>query len=165
MNLCAFSPSRQYRYALFHRWDEEGEPVNAIAWICLRALPGGNETALDKELRQVKKLSEAMGYNAFLALSLFAWVQGDAREWMKARNPVGFENDEIIGKMLAHYPRVIVAWGKVNGYLSRAQTVAKIVQGVKAEMFCVGINLDGSPKQPLKVVGNVSMQPYTLPKA
>lgn len=174
MNLCAFSQSRQYRYSLIHRLEDEtpllpGDVLSQtkgpriVAWIGLNPSTA-DENKLDPTLRRVKSFSQAWGYDGFVMLNLFAWRDKNPKEMMKVRDPVGPENDAQIVRHLneLNIDRVVVGWGTFGGYLSRVEKVMKLLQTTKAEIVCLGINGNGSPKHPLYIRGDVSVQPYKL---
>lgn len=161
MNECTFSECRRWRYSLIHRWDDvfQHEAV-LLPWIGLNPSTA-DENNLDPTLRRIAGFTrKQVGYNGFVMLNLFAWRATDPAAMMRVSDPVGRENDAtILRHARAGFP-VVCCWGAHGGHLSRWRAVAKMLREHGAKLVCLGTNKDGSPKHPLYLRGDATLQPW-----
>lgn len=89
-------------------------------------------------------------------------------------DPVGPTNDGDICAALEEISLsggfVIAAWGKISPPVSwrgpaqaRIAVVTEMIRAAGLKIFCLGTNLDGSPKHPLYVPGDAPLLPWPTP--
>ncbi len=154
MNICIFSPDRDYRYTLKHEWDAS---LPCIAWIGLNPSTA-DESKLDPTLRRVKDFSQRWGYGSFIMLNLFAYRATDP-EMMKCRDdPVGPYNDGHILTSISHCKQIVVCWGRHGGYAGRGEDVIRKIARIRP-ISCLNLNKDGTPIHPLYVKADTPLKP------
>jgi hypothetical protein len=139
-NGAAFSPDRQYRYALWRIWDKS-KPL--VMFIGLNPSTA-NESGNDPTINTVRALSMYWGYGGFYMMNLFAIVSSDPSVLKTHPDPLG-ENDGWIEKISQQCKTVVFAWGAFKEAKERCQ---KIMDQFP-DALCIKILKDGSPKHPL----------------
>jgi len=64
--------------------------------------------------------------------------------------------------MLNQVEYVLCAWGTKGNFLRQAKKMAGFVAASK-DMYCLGVNKNGSPKHPLYVKSATALMPYLNP--
>ena len=103
------------------------------------------------------KLAKDDGYRGMTEVNLFAYRCGKKEDLLRAVqdrdiDPVGPENDQVIAHAVQEADRVVVAWGVADNRPTsrRAQEVEKLLKGSGKQLYCLGKNQDGSPKNPAR---------------
>ena len=104
------------------------------------------------------KLAKDDGYRAMTEVNLFAYRAPEKAELLRAVqgqgiDPVGPENDQVIVQTIQETDRVVVAWGAVATNpltRKRSQEVVELLKGTGKQLYCLGKNQDGSPKNPAR---------------
>lgn len=144
-----FSECRKYRYALWRIWDES-KPL--VMFIGLNPSTA-NESSDDPTIRRVKKFASDWGYGGVYMMNLFAFVTPYPEQLSKCEDSLG-DNDGWLEKISEKCERIIFAWGSFQEARERAIEVLH-----KFEGYALVINLDGSPRHPLYVRGDVEPVP------
>ena len=147
-NECVFSPDRNHRYTLIHRWDELLNPNHGIAWICLNPSTA-DENQLDPTLRRIRDFSAMWGYSFFVMMNLFAWRATQPADMKRTTDPIGPDNDRLIAHWSKKVDRVMLGWGEHGAHLGRDQQVLAYLD--RSKTFCLERNASGQPKHPLYV--------------
>jgi len=77
--------------------------------------------------------------------NLFAYRARETEELLRARDPVGPKNDEILLAMAAGADVVIAAWGNQGAYLGRAT----VVRSMLPHLYYLRLTRRGQPAHPL----------------
>ncbi len=146
-----FDSKRVYRYVLWRLWNRESPPLITIMLNPSTA----DEEILDPTVKKCVKWARVWGYGGLYVLNAFALRSTDpellAEHVHEGKDPVGPENDFHITKALAEHPgaRLVVGWGKHATLLNRHQRMIELLAA--RELYCLGINKDGSPQHPLYI--------------
>ncbi|WP_421717467.1 DUF1643 domain-containing protein [Algiphilus sp.] len=156
MNNCDFSPCRQYRYTLWHRW-ADGPHCQFVGLNPSTA----DETQLDPTLRRCVQYAKDWGYSALCMTNIFAFRATDPRD-MKARtDPVGDENDFFLRDVAKDAGIIIAAWGTHGAHMGRAALVVEFMP----PMHALKITQHGHPGHPLYLRRDARPVPYRHPEA
>lgn len=144
-----FSPCRTWRYDLWRIWDAD-RPYLAVI--------GLNPSTADEErndptVTRCQRFARDWGYGGLDMLNLFALRSTDPRELLKAADPIGCGNPDMIYSIAQRAGRVLVAWGDWAGRIERRAAASYLETVVLADLplYCLGINKSGEPKHPLYV--------------
>lgn len=149
-----FSPCRTWRYALWRTWDDT---LPVIAFCCLNC-SSADEKVDDPTVRRCITFSRDWGAGSFIMLNAYAFRSTDPRGLKSAADPVGPNNDKALEYWASRASQIVVAWG-VHIEPHRAERVLKIFD---REVFCLGVNNDGTPKHPLYIKRSAERIPYRL---
>jgi hypothetical protein len=156
-NDCHFSSDRRHRYTLLHRISPLfGDRL--IMWIGLNPSTA-DEQQLDPTLTRIRSFSEREGYDGFLMTNIFGFRATDPREMIRARDPIGPENDAALLAAAARCDKVVAAWGAHGVHQARAAAVAKLLG--RHQLWSLGSTKDGHPRHPLYVKGDQPLVRWT----
>jgi hypothetical protein len=158
MNACIFSPDRNYRYLLIHKWNGLF-PERVCMWIGLNPSIA-DELKLDNTLRRIRAFSAAAGFNSFYMVNLFALVATDPKVMKAHPAPVGPENDQHIERALKKVMTVFVAWGAHGKHFDRDRQVLALLRD--RQVCCLALTREGCPKHPLYLKGTLRPIPYLM---
>lgn len=141
-----FSLCRTWRYALTRRWQPN---TVGIAFLMLNPSTA-DAFELDPTVRRCIGFAKAWGYGGLLVLNLFGLRSTDPRGLKTHPDPVGPDNDTVIGQWLDLLSGpVVAAWGVHGAYQQRDRQVAKLVAAHGKRLMCLGTTKDGHPLHPL----------------
>jgi hypothetical protein len=146
------SPCGTYRYALGRTWDPapEGEwdgvrPVFSIIMLN----PSTADHALDDPtIRRCIHFAKQEGCGALVVRNLFALRATDPRELLKAADPHGPLNEEVLDMTLAFASRV-AAWGALSSARLRKLAVYAVYRARQTHTLALGRTKRGDPRHPL----------------
>lgn len=147
-----FSPCRLYRYALWRDWNANP----ACVFIGLNPSTA-DETNDDPTIRRCIEFARSWGYGSICMLNLFAFRSTDPKAMLKASEPVGPDNDEVIREACSGAAVVVAAWGKRGQHMGRDRKVLAMVRDLK----CLKVNQDGTPQHPLYLPATLTPIHYT----
>lgn len=147
------SPDRQYRYALFRRW----EPGPQFVVIGLNPSTA-DENIDDPTIRRCVGFAMREKCGALVMLNLFALRATDPLVMMQHPEPIGEENDEVIRRHALGQDHLVAAWGAYGGHRQRDYDVMRLVG---RRLFCLGITRAGHPRHPLYLRNNTPLEPWT----
>jgi hypothetical protein len=150
---CTFSPCRQYRYTLLHRW-RHGRP---LIWIGLNPSTA-DERTLDPTLRNVRYFSQREDFGAFLMLNLYAYRSPKPSALLEVADPMGPDNLETLRRETAG-AIVVCCWGNSPAAKLLSPDLIKSILPAHDAILCLGTNKDGSPRHPLYLPHDT---PFTL---
>lgn len=155
-----FSANRQYRYRLWRDWNSaNGEHIGRLLWIMLNPSTA-DETMLDPTLRRCERFAQAMGYDGFEVVNLFAWRSTDPKQLRLVDDPVGEDNDAEILSASESSSSIIVGWGRHVLAPARAAQVITLLS--HRSLFCLGENGDQSPKHPLYLAKTTQVRLWSV---
>jgi hypothetical protein len=168
-NDCQFSPCRQYRYTLLHRWDELFERRRAI-FICLNPSTA-DENQLDPTLTRIRSFSQRLGANEFLMLNIFAYRATDPQDMMAVEDPVGSENDAQIAQAIKDAYAlnhgqldIVCGWGNHGLHMNRQASCLDLLtefrQLPNLHIRCLGTNANQTPKHPLYIAADKAFEVF-----
>lgn len=149
-----FSPCGQYRYQL------SGGGEQQAAWCMLNPSKANGEDVTDPTAQKIARFSRDWGYNGQLIVNAYGLVTTDPAGLWRHPDPVGRDNDAHLA-MIATMPLIVVAWG-THAQRPRVRRVVDILTQYGAELWCLGVNLDGSPKHPLYLPYTAKLQRWFI---
>ncbi len=152
-----FSPDRVYRYSLWRIWDRN-KPI--VLFILLNPSTA-DEVRLDPTLTRCKNFAMQWGYGGMLVGNIFALKSTNPKALYISNDPIGPENDEYLLRMIRHAAMTVVGWGVHGSFLSRGDTVLKMIP----YPYAFGLNEDGTPKHPLYLSKNAGLIPLPKPES
>lgn len=150
-----FSDCGTFRYLL-------SEPAaHQCAFVMLNPSKAGRvlndgTVASDPTANKVREFRKSWGYSGHVIANAYALVSTDPGALLVAPDPVGPANESYL-QSVATLPLVVVAWGR-NIQPERAAHVERVLRQAGAELWCLGVNNDGSPKHPLYLPYSTKLQ-------
>lgn len=156
-----FDESGAYRYLLWRTWDESRPHV---LWVMLNPSTAGTDTS-DQTVRTCIEFSRVWGYGGLEIVNLFACKAKEFPD-LKApdapHDPIGSKNDRYIRRAAQRATRIVVGWGENGVYLERDQDVCRLLlESTSQPLYCLGTNLNGTPRHPLYVPRNTPLTTYS----
>jgi len=146
-----FSDCRQYRYALWRKWDASRPNVMFIG---LNPSQAGS-THDDPTIRRMRIFAQDWGFGGVYVMNLFAYMTPYPEVLKKCKDPVG-KNAYWLERLAPSCDKITFAWG-VHGHGSpQAETL--IQQFPHA--WCMGMNKSGSPRHPLYLRKDTQLEPF-----
>lgn len=139
----------KYRYELTRVW-EPMRPGGNVLWVMLN--PSTADASIDDPtIRRCVGFSRAWGYGSLTVVNLFALRATNPGELYHHGEPVGPENDEVIGLCAEAAELVIVAWGNHGFHRGRDTAVLRLLDYVGRPVQCLGLTKFDRPRHPLYV--------------
>jgi hypothetical protein len=139
----------RYRYSLERVW---GDGKTRALFIGLNPSTA-DATHDDPTVRRCVGFARRFGYSGLLLGNLFAARCTVPLELRGFPDPVGPENDQFLGSLLARSDLVIAAWGNHGLYLGRGDAVFKRLTTAR----CFGLTKRGQPRHPLYVRADTAL--------
>jgi len=138
-----------YRYWLSRDPDWADVPdKDGVVFVMLN--PSTADAAIDDPtIRRCKSFARLWGNDGLVVVNLYAYRATSPKDMLKEKDPVGPDNDYWIYRMLTDAKFIVCAWGK-NANPERVEHFVRYLPK-GAELKCLGINKDGSPKHPLYI--------------
>ena len=160
-----FSSDRRYRYVLWRVWN-----VNKpkIAFIMLNPSIA-DEVRDDPTQRRCRRFAKDWGFGGYTVGNLFAYVSTDPKKLKTITDPIGPDNNIHLTKIRNTHDLTVVAWGKWGYLLNRGNEVTQMLLGFEDSkgnlkgLWCMGQNLDGTPKHPLYLKANTHPKLLEMP--
>jgi hypothetical protein len=147
------SNCEKYRYLL-----SRGDCSNPLVFIMLN--PSTADAYLDDPtIRRCLGFANTGGYDGIIVINLYAFRSSNPKDLLQTQDPVGSENDKYISNTLMQYKNIVCAWGS-NALLERVSNVMCILKQYNANVLCLGLNKNGSPKHPLYIKANQELLEY-----
>jgi len=135
------SKDRKYRYALWRIWETD---LSKVMFICLNPSKA-DEFNDDPTLVRCINFAKSWGYGGVVTANLFAYRSTCPKELKMVESPIGMENDRWLKILSKKAEMVIGGWGNHGLYMSRSETVAKMIPNI----YCLCKNKSGQPSHPL----------------
>jgi hypothetical protein len=149
-----FSLCQLYRYTLSRVWDSK---LALLVYILLNPSTATHERNDPTITRCITRALE-WGYGGVVVLNAFAWRDTSPKAMLAAFDPVGQYNDEVILEVCKAAPLVICGWGKHGTHRGRDARVLALLREHGITPWALGFNIDGTPKHPLYVPYEASLQ-------
>lgn len=152
-----FSASRKFRYWLLRQWDE------ALPILCVLGVnpSTADEKKDDATIRKDMGFARRLGFGGVLKLNVGAFRATDPRVWRAAPDRIGPENTvEHLAEYIRQFApgKIVAAWGK-NGAYAKAECTA--IEAKIPNLWCWGLNGDGTPVHPLMLAYSTPLTPFT----
>ena len=162
-----FSPDRRHRYTLWRCWDDglmKLAPKPGYVNFCCCNPSTADETADDRTVAKLARMSKAWGYGAMCVTNAFAFRSTYPVDLQLCGDPVGPDNDKWTVEAAKGAALVVVAWGE-HGLLAvpepRWKAVVRLLSGI--DLWCFGANNSGQPKHPLYVTESKPLVRWEAP--
>lgn len=113
---------------------------------------------LDNTARRVRDFSASWGYDGFCVANLYDLIATKPENLWRAERPVSPQCDAYLSA-LCSLPLIIVAWGR-NAERDRAMYATGLLRSLGCELWCLGVNDDGSPKHPLYLPHDTKLERF-----
>lgn len=152
--------SSAYRYHLWRKLKEyPGRDERRLGFIMLNPSTATHEL-LDPTVRRCLGFAKKLGYGWLDVGNLFAYRTTYPAELVKARDPVGPDNDQWLKVLAIKCETLICAWTGGNALVNaRAAEVRKMLSE-RRQLHVLRLNNDGSPSHPLYLPGDLTPQPW-----
>jgi len=152
-----FDRSENYRYTLWRKWDDQAPRILFVMLNPSRA----NEEINDQTIRTCIGFAMHQKFGSMEVVNLFAYRTSDPRILMRARNPIGKDNDAFILDGCQRSSTIVLAWGNHGRHLERSNyVVSDLIQQTKQNVVCLGITKEGFPRHPLYVKRTTNLVPF-----
>lgn len=145
------SSCESYRYVL-----QRGS--GAVCAIVLANPSTADATGDDPTTLKLRRFTRDWGYSAFDLFNVAALRATDPAELTRHPDPVGPDNDFYLS-LCAEYPLIVVGWGNL-GAPEHVRRAVSILTRNGAQLYCLGVNANGSPKHPLYVPYSAKLVPW-----
>lgn len=150
------SKDGRYRYLLERSWSDGP----TITFVMLN--PSTADAAIDDPtIRRCIGFAKKWGGGRLRVVNLYALRATDPKELWIAKDAIGEENDAYLLQSLQESELVIAAWG-IHAKHERVKEVLDLVGQGKCKFFVLGLTKSGSPRHPLYVRSDASLQPLLL---
>jgi len=141
-----FSDDELYRYWLKRVWDEDKEIGVFIALNPSKA----TELKCDKTMCNINNLALQWDWGGFYLLNLFAFMSTDKNQMLKAQNPIGEKNNEMIETICKKSNNIILSWGEEKPKLveERASEIKKVLKNINTNVLCLSENSGSGYQHP-----------------
>lgn len=150
----AISQCGKYRYRLTRRWGSRSD-LYAL-WVMLNPSTADSETD-DPTIRRCVAFSKSWGYHGLMVVNKFAFRATNPKALLVPEDPVGPLNDAWLREAALQCQIIICAWGKPGGTILPSALFPSIADSLGFSFYCLGINLDGSPKHPLYLAASTPL--------
>lgn len=133
-----FSRCRNYRYALWRRWDDS-RPFVMIVGL------NPSRTEDNPTITRCTNFARSWGFGGVCVTNLFAYRAAVPSEMIAAADPVGEENDAWLARLSRDAGLIVAAWGNDGSFLNRSGYVKSLFSG----LHCIKMNKSGEPAHPL----------------
>lgn len=121
----------------------------------------------DQTIRKDIGFGQRWGFSKLAKANIFALCSTDPRGLLKAKDPVGPENDEWLLREATAADCVVCTWG-THTFLGsllrdRAKSVVERLRASGVKLHHMGLNADGSPRHPLMLPWTTQLEPWSGP--
>lgn len=140
-----FSRSREYRYALWRRWDP------SAPWVLFIGLNPSTAGAQhdDPTIRRCIGFAREWQAGGVLVGNLFAWRSTDPGGLARTGDPRGPGNRHWLARLAGVAGRVVACWGNPG----HASVEARWAERRFGDLEVLALNRGGAPRHPLYVAG------------
>lgn len=155
-----FSSCGKYRQLLTRCWDPA---LPSVLFIGMNPSVA-DLTVDDPTVRKECGFAEREGFGTLLKCNVMDYRATSPGTLLNTGVcPASEVNLQVIQSQLAVAEKVVCVWGKLHPRLRPYATqVAELLLREGLQPFCLGVNLDGSPKHPLYLANKTRFQPFDL---
>lgn len=147
-----------YRYTLRRPSEVMFAERGTAAFVMLNPSTA-DETLDDPTVRRCRAFARSWGCNGLTVMNLYALRSADPAALWRANDPVGPENDRYLREMAREYGDIVCAWG-ANAKQDRVRAFLRMMDGVNARLWCLGVTKNGAPKHPLYIRADQPLIPW-----
>lgn len=164
----------KYRYSLTRTWGrfEHRGGRRRCVFVALNPSTAPAEVD-DPTIRRMVGFAQREACDELEVVNLFALRATKPSVLLRAKSPVGPENDMAIRDAVTSNALVIVAWGSHEAARRRAPAVLRILAHAHGRrpdgsivlpgVFSLGLTKDGAPRHPLYLRKDAPLVPFPLP--
>jgi len=145
-----------YRYMLSRKWSED----NRTILFCMLNPSTADANLDDPTIRRCIGFAKEWQYDQMIVVNLYALRTPNPKELWPHINPIGDENDFYLQQLASEHIDIVCAWGG-NAKKDRVIKVATILENSGANLMCLGITKDGSPRHPLYLKKDQPLLPWS----
>lgn len=154
----AISDCGRYRWSLTRIWKVTGK--RDLLGIIMLNPSTADAMQDDPTIRKCIGYAKRWGFNGLTVRNLFHLRATDPKEMLAAADPVGPSNEDLYLGLLDTCPTILCAWGNHGAHLGRDRVVISLLKTCGANLVCLGVNRDGSPKHPLDLASDLAPMPF-----
>lgn len=146
------SKDGKYRYELSRIWDEKKGNV-------LIVMLNPSTADADKDdptIRRCISFAKQWGYGGVYVGNLFAYRSASLKALLKARDPIGEDNEKHLKVMLKKTKETICAWGHGDIIDKIQRRIGHEHLPLVGDLYAIDYNKDGVPKHPLYLKKNLT---------
>lgn len=114
----------------------------------------------DPTIRRCVGFARSWSFGILEVVNLFALMSTDPVALLKAKDPIGPDNDAAIRAALEAADTVVLAWGNhALDHEERAATVTTMAREA-ARPYCLGLTKRGVPRHPLRLARTTTLRPF-----
>lgn len=140
-----YSACEKYRYSLTRVWTPAAPKVMFVMLNPSTA----DEIQNDPTVERCERRARHLGYGGFRVTNIFAWRATDPRDMRAAVDPIGPQNDAVLGEGSQWADHIIAAWGAHGAHLGRGAVVAAALRSGTTPLYHLGLTKHGHPRHPL----------------
>ena len=145
-----------YRYLLRRAWNHD-QP--RALFVMLN--PSTADAKIDDPtIRSCIRLCKSWSYGSFEVINLFGLRSTEPNVLLKARSPVGPDNDNIAEGAIGRSDISICAWGAHKVAKRRNRKMWELIIRHRPAAFCLGTTKAGAPKHPLYIKNGTALESY-----
>lgn len=161
----AFSDDGRYRYHLWRRFGT-GDGRGRVLF-CMLNPSVADHVRSDHTITRCLKYARMWGYGQLDVVNLFAYRATSAETLKAVPDPIGPDNDTVIGQVAQKATCVIAAWGAhtkfPSSHAKRDRDVLRLLsESCQAPIMCLHFTLVGDPGHPLMLPGDLEPIPYPV---
>jgi len=145
VSVARYSDCERYRYDLTRTWEQSGPK----ALFVMLNPSTATELANDPTIARVEQRARSLGFGAYRVCNLFAWRATEPKQLLRAAEPVGPDNDDVLVEACRWADQIICAWGNHGAFDDRGAEVERLLRRTADRLFHLGLTLGGHPKHPL----------------
>lgn len=136
-----FSSDNHYRYCLWRCWEPDKDKALFIGLNPSTADASKN----DPTIRRCISFAQGWGYGGVIVANLFAYKATYPTDLLKAKDPVGPDNNIWLSRLSKDAGITVACWGNHGQHQDRNHTVKQLL----GDLHCLKINQSGEPAHPL----------------
>jgi hypothetical protein len=153
-----YSDCETYRYLLRRRWSA------APQWLFIGCNPStATEQTPDATITRMCIRAETANAGGLTVCNVHALRSTDPNALIKAEDPTGSDNLDVLRRMIAQHDTIVCGWGNHRAVRGQAKVVLALIRAQNKVPLAININADGSPAHPL--YQSYARQPMPLPEA
>lgn len=146
------SQDKLYRYQLTRIWDESKPTINFIGLNPSTA----DEIDNDPTMRRCISFAKSWGYGGLYMTNLFAYRTSKPEELIKAKDPIGKENDVYLLATQKKVEVVVFAWGVGGKFSGRDKHVLNFI----TKGHYIALTKGNHPRHPLYLKANLTLTKF-----
>lgn len=139
------SKDEKYRYELSRIWDEK-KPAVLLVMLNPSTADANKD---DPTIRRCIAFAKQWGYGGLYVGNLFAYRSTNPKALLKARDPIGKDNEKHLMSMQKKVDMTVCAWGHGEIVDKIQRRIGREHLPLTGDLHALDYNQDGIPKHPL----------------